>query len=299
MLRKPATKASVPVFCIGNLIAGGAGKTPTAIAVAKAARKMGLRPGFLSRGYGGSVHGATLVDVKQHSAHDVGDEPLIWALYAATVVSSDRPAGAQLLEEQGVDLIIMDDGFQNPSLHKDYNLVVVDARRGISNGYCIPAGPLRAKLQTQLSKASAVLLIGQSEAGTDIVRRCARSAKPVLTASIKPLKPRSWKGKEVLAYCGIADPQKFHASLKEVGAEVVQTRSFADHHPFTADECRELLTEAKAKGWTLATTEKDWVRLMRAGEQQEALRAASQVLQIELQFENPKLIELALQECIG
>jgi tetraacyldisaccharide 4'-kinase len=301
MMRPAVTAAasvSIPVFCVGNLIAGGAGKTPTAIAVAKIARKMGMRPGFLSRGYGGSVSAPTLVDVKQNSAHDVGDEPLILALYATTVVSADRPKGAQLLEEQGVDLIIMDDGFQNPSLHKDYSLVVVDARRGIGNGFCIPAGPLRAKLQTQLAMASSVLLIGQSAAGADIVRRCARSAKPVLSASIKPLKPRSWKGKEVLAYCGIADPQKFHASLADVGAEVMQTRNFADHHPFTSDECRELLKEVKGKGWTLATTEKDWVRLMRSGEQQEALRAASQVLQIELAFENPKLIELALQEAV-
>lgn len=298
MLRPPSAAASIPVFCIGNLIAGGAGKTPTAIAVAKIARKMGMRPGFLSRGYGGSINAPTVVDIKQHSAHDTGDEPLILAQYSTTVVSPDRPKGAQLLEEQGVDLIIMDDGFQNPSLHKDYSLVVVDARRGIGNGYCIPAGPLRAKLQAQLSKASSVLLIGQSKAGAEIVRHCARSAKPVFSATIKPLKPRSWKGKEVLAYCGIADPQKFHASLTEVGADVVQTRSFADHHPFTTEECRELIDDATAKGLTLATTEKDWIRLMRAGEQQQALRQESQVLQIELAFENPKLIELALQETI-
>lgn len=298
MLRGATGQASVPVFCIGNLIAGGAGKTPTAIAVAKIARKMGLRPGFLSRGYGGSLHSATVVDVKHHSSHEVGDEPLILALYAPTVVSSDRVKGAQLLEQEGIDLIIMDDGFQNPSLYKDYSLVVVDARRGIGNGYCIPAGPLRAKLRPQLSKASAVLLIGQSAAGAEIVRHCARSAKPVLSASIKPLKPRSWKDKQVLAFGGIADPNKFYESLGQVGAEVVLERSFADHHLYSADECQELMADAKSKGLTLATTEKDWVRLMRAGEQQEALRAECQVLQIELAFENQKLVELALNETL-
>ena len=298
MLRAASAETTAPVFCVGNLIAGGAGKTPTAIAVAKIARKMGMRPGFLSRGYGGNLRGPEVVDIKQHTAHDVGDEPLILAQYAATVISADRPRGAELLEEQGVDLIIMDDGFQNPSLHKDYSLVVVDARRGIGNGYCIPAGPMRAKLQPQLSKASAVLLIGQSAAGTEIVRHCARSAKPVLSATIKPLKPRSWKNTEVLAYCGIADPKKFHASLVEVGADIKLERSFADHHPFSADECRELMAEAKSRNLLLATTQKDWVRLTRAGEQQEALREASQVLQVELVFENPKLIELALQETI-
>ena len=144
-----------------------------------------------------------------------------------------------------------------------------------------------------------MLLIGQSEAGTEIVRQCARSAKPVLSAVVKPLKPRSWKNTEVLAYCGIADPEKFHASLAEVGADIKLERSFADHHPFTADECRELMAEAKSKNLLLATTQKDWVRLTRAGEQQEALREASQVLLVELVFENPKLIELALQETVN
>ena len=135
MMRQASSVASVPVFCVGNLIAGGAGKTPTSIAVAKIARKMGMRPGFLSRGYGGSLRGPEVVDIKHHSAHDVGDEPLILAQYAATVVSADRPKGADLLAEQGVDFIIMDDGFQNPSLHKDYSLVVVDARRGIGTHF--------------------------------------------------------------------------------------------------------------------------------------------------------------------
>ena len=150
---------------------------------------------------------------------------------------------------------------------------------------------MRAKLQPQLSKASSVLLIGQSDAGTEIVRSCARSAKPVLSAAIKPLKPRSWKNTEVLAYCGIADPEKFYASLVQAGAEVKLKRGFADHHPFTADECRELMEEAKSKNLTLATTEKDWVRLTHAGEQQEALREAND--KFERRFRG---IEAALSE---
>jgi len=298
MQRPSAAYSNAPVLCVGNLIAGGAGKTPTAIAIAKIARQMGLRPGFLSRGYGSSSNSPTLVDIKQHSAHDVGDEPLILALYANTVVSPDRPAGAAMLEAQDVDLIIMDDGFQNPSLHKDYSLIVVDAGRGIGNGFCIPAGPLRAGLQTQLAAATAVLLIGRSDAGTQVVRRCARIAKPVLSAGITVRKPTGWQDLDVLAYSGIADPSKFHASLTSVGANVVASRSFHDHHPFSAEECRELLAEAREKDLTLVTTEKDSVRLVRAGTVQQELRSASKTLFIDLGFENPKLVEMAIQTTV-
>lgn len=298
MKLKPSGRANVPVFCIGNLVAGGAGKTPTAIAVAKIARKSGLRPGFLSRGYGGHVRSATLVDPKTHTAVDVGDEPLILTQYGATVVSPDRPAGAMLLEEQGVDFIIMDDGFQNPALHKDYSLVVVDAGRGIGNGFCIPAGPLRAELRAQLAAASAVLLIGRSEAGAEIVRRCARIAKPVLSAEVKERKPREWRNRNLFAYCGIADPQKFLSSLQKVGANVVKSRQFNDHHPYSADECQELMQDAKSENLVLATTEKDAVRLTGAGGPQQDLKEKSKVLGIDLVFENPKLIEMAIQTTV-
>lgn len=298
MMQPAATISKVPVFCVGNLIAGGAGKTPTAIAVAKIARNLGMRPGFLSRGYGSNNSAPVLVDIKQHSASDVGDEPLILALYADTVVSADRPAGAALLAEREVDLIIMDDGFQNPSLHKDYNLIAVDSRRGIGNGFCIPAGPLRVDLQTQLAAAHSVVVIGQSAAGAAVVRRCARSAKPVLSADIRLRNPEVLLDQDVLAYCGIADPVKFHNSLVEAGANVVATRNFADHHPFTVEDCRELMAEAAAKRLKLVTTEKDSVRLVRAGSVQQELRSNSLVLHIDLQFDNPRLIEMAIEETL-
>lgn len=298
MGQPPATISDVPVFCVGNLIAGGAGKTPTAIAVSKIARDMGLKPGFLSRGYGGTKSAPVLVDIKQHSAHDVGDEPLILALYADTVVSADRPAGAAFLAERDVDLIIMDDGFQNPSLHKDYNLVVVDARRGIGNGFCIPSGPLRLDLQTQLAAAQSVLLIGQSPAGTEVVRRCARSGKPVLSADITLREMKKFKDVNVFAFCGIADPVKFYKSLAQAGANVMETRSFPDHHPYTLDDCRELMAAAASKKLKLVTTEKDNVRLVRAGSVQQELRNTSMVLPIDLKFDNPKLIEMAIKETL-
>ena len=298
MQSKPGHVSNVPVLCVGNLIAGGAGKTPTAIAIAKIARQSGFRPGFLSRGYGGNVHSPTLVDIKTHNCRDVGDEPLILGLYGETVVSPDRPAGAQLLEEQGVDLIIMDDGFQNPSLHKDYTLAVVDAGRGIGNGFCIPAGPMRAELKTQLAMASGLLLIGNSDAGTKIVRMSAKMAKPIITADIAVRKPEQWQGENVLAFAGIADPTKFYKSLETAGANIVATREFHDHHPYSDGECQELMAEAQAKGLTLVTTEKDAVRLVRTGGRQQELRKVCKVMHIDLSFENPKMVETMLRDTV-
>jgi len=298
MVAPPKAAVDIPVLCIGNFIAGGAGKTPTAIALSRIARNIGLRPGFLSRGYGGSVNEPTIVDAKTHNAHDVGDEPLILFQYAITVVSPDRPAGARLLQEQGVDIIIMDDGFQNPSLQKDYSLLVIDAGRGIGNGFCIPAGPVRATLSTQLSLSSAILLIGKSEAGTAMVRRAARAAKPVLNANMTRRSAMGWSDRKVIAYAGIADPSKFHRSLEEAGAQIVEKRNFHDHHPFSEEECRELLALADKEGLTLATTEKDAMRLARMGHAQEVLREKSRVLLVDLEFENAKMAELVLRDTV-
>ncbi|MEM9734393.1 MAG: tetraacyldisaccharide 4'-kinase [Pseudomonadota bacterium] len=298
MQAKPGSFANVPVFCIGNFIVGGAGKTPTALALAALAKNMGLKPGFLSRGYGGSVTKPTLVDPTVNNARDVGDEPLILALQGPTVVSTDRPAGARMLEEQGVDIILMDDGFQNPNLNKDYCLAVVDAGRGLGNGFAMPAGPLRAALRPQLARASAILLIGQSEAGTAVVRKAAKMAKPVLTGSIHVRQPDEWKGTRVLAFAGIADPTKFYRSVESCGAEIVIRRSFHDHHPFSAEECRELMAQAHKDELQLVTTEKDWARLVRMGEAQEALRAASKPLWVDMRFENPRMEEVMLRDCV-
>ncbi|MDD9909440.1 MAG: tetraacyldisaccharide 4'-kinase [Ahrensia sp.] len=288
----------VPVLCIGNFIAGGAGKTPTAIALAKLARDMGLRPGFLSRGYGGSVSKPTVVDLNSHNAHDVGDEALILVQYAVSVVSPDRPAGARLLIDEGVDFIIMDDGFQNPSLHKDYTLAVIDAGRGLGNGYCIPAGPVRATLEVQLAHASAILLIGQSEAGTAIVRQAAKAAKPVLNARMVSRNGVGWTGRKVLAFAAIGDPTKFFASLAKAGAELVERRSFHDHHPFTQEECRDLMAKADREGLTLVTTEKDAKRLMRMGAAQQALLSRSHVLFVDLVFDNAKMAQLVISDTL-
>ncbi len=296
MAARPSYAAQVPVICIGNFIAGGAGKTPTAIALARIARARGLVPGFLSRGYGGTASGAHRVDADRDTARTVGDEALLLAAHGPCVVSSDRVAGAKALEAAGVSLIIMDDGFQNPSLHKDFTLVVVDSNRSIGNGFVHPAGPLRAPLKVQLARASAVLVVGKSQGGVAVVRHAARMAKPVMTGLLQVPNPARWRGVKVLAYCGIGDPDKFFRSLEAVEAVIVERRTFPDHHPYEPADCDALLEQAAGLNAALATTEKDKVRLAGAGERQRALHDQSFALPVELIFENPKRGETIIDD---
>ena len=298
MGRKAGHVSSAPVFCIGNFVVGGAGKTPTAIAIAALARKRGLTVGFLSRGYGGQIAQPALVDIDRHNARDVGDEPLLLARHAPTVVSADRPAGADMLESVGVDFIIMDDGFQNPSLHKDFSLAVIDARRGIGNGFAFPAGPLRADMRTQLRAMSALLVVGAGEAGSGIVRKAARMARPVVNATVAPKPDLSWSGQKVFAYSGIADAEKFHTSLVQAGAEIADSRDFGDHHIYSIEDCHTLLDQ-QGDDIVLATTAKDAARLRGMGNMQQRLVEASRVLEVELAFENPRMIEMFIEKTIS
>lgn len=298
MLAKPTASIPIPVLCIGNFVVGGGGKTPTAIALAQIAKSKGLKPGFLSRGYGGKISIATVVDLEKHNALDVGDEPLLLAREAPTIVSADRIAGAELIFQQDCNFIIMDDGFQNPKLRKDYSLVVVDSKLGVGNGFSMPAGPLRVKLNIQLTKADGILIIGSEDGADSVIRTAAKAAKPIYSATTKVINPQQWKGKFILPYAGIADPHKFFESLRKVGAEIAQISPFADHHFFKADEAKELLGKAELMGAQLVTTEKDHVRLKGMGELQEKLAEKSVVSKIRLEFENPTIADLIFDKTI-
>lgn len=291
----PTAQVGVPVLCVGNFVSGGAGKTPTAIAICRAARKAGMKPGFLSRGYGGRIAGPVRVDPSRHGAHDVGDEPLLLAAEAVTVVSSNRPAGAARLVAEGCDFIIMDDGFQNPKLAKDFSIAVVDARRGVGNGFTMPAGPLRAPLARQMALADAIIVVGNSGRGDEVIREAARRARPVYLARTVPAGRSSWKRKPYLAYAGIADPSKLFSSLEECGADLVETRHFPDHHFYTDEEVEDLLADAYEKGLSLVTTAKDMVRLQGGGELQQRLADGSQVFAIDMKFEDPRTLTLILE----
>lgn len=289
----------IPVLCVGNFIVGGGGKTPTALALGAAAIAMGLRPGFLSRGYGGAATAPQLVDPGRHSASVVGDEPKLLAEVAPTAVAVDRKRGAALLADAGCDIIIMDDGFQSARLAIDYTVLVIDSGRGLGNGAVLPAGPLRAPLMDQIRHADALLVVGKDSAGDDAIRRTARGGKPVFEARIEARAPERMAGRRVMAFAGIADPHKFYGTLRSIGAEVVKTRDFPDHHKFSAADLGELAESAEQEGLQLVTTRKDAVRLDDGAAHGRAFLAGVDVLDIDLVFEPAQIAERFIRETLG
>ncbi len=286
MRRPPHYRPPVPVICIGNFVVGGAGKTPTALALARIARGRGLKPGLLASGYGGREAGPLLVDPHSHDADRVGDEPLLLAAAGPTVVANDRAAGARRLVEEDIDLIIMDDGFQNPSIAKDLSLVVVDAAVGIGNGRVVPAGPLRAPLQVQLKRADMLLVVGDGTAAEPLVRAAARTGRATLRGRLRPTKVREWRKQPILAFAGIGRPEKFFATLAEAHAPVMHTVSFPDHHRYSEAEAAELIAAADAGNLRLVTTEKDLVRLAGRSGAAGTLHSRAEALQVMLEFDN-------------
>jgi tetraacyldisaccharide 4'-kinase len=279
-------RAGIPVICVGNFTLGGAGKTPTVMMLAGLFASAGKRAFCLSRGYGGDVADAKLVDAHLDNAAQVGDEALLIAHVAPVIVARDRVAGAALAREHSAELIIMDDGLQNPSLMKDFTLAVVDARRGIGNGLVFPAGPLRAPLAAQLAQADGLLVVGDGNNAETVSEQCRSRGLPVFHGHLvpDPAAVESLKGRRVLAFAGIGDPEKFFATAVEAGIEVAQRCAFADHHRFTAEEAAELIMQAEHSGLALLTTEKDHARM--AGDPLlEALALRAHTLRVSLVVE--------------
>ncbi|HEY1709152.1 MAG TPA: tetraacyldisaccharide 4'-kinase [Rhizomicrobium sp.] len=243
------------VICVGNLTAGGTGKTPVVARIVSALRAKGKRAFVLTRGYGGHIATAVQVDPARHTAADVGDEALLLARNAPVIVSRDRRAGAVLADQLGADAIVMDDGYQNFALAKDLSLVVVDAEGGFGNGAVLPAGPLREPIEQGLSRTDAVVLIGNGSPDLKGFKGA------VLRARIAPRPATELSGRRVVAFAGIGRPEKFFQSLRDAGAEVVQTHRFADHHPYSAAELTRLAGIARTLDASLITTEKDYARL--------------------------------------
>ncbi len=296
--KAPRAPVDRPVLCIGNFTVGGAGKTPTALAIALAAIEAGIRPGFLSRGYQASIRTTTVVDPEKHNAHDVGDEPVLLARRALTVIAPNRLDGARRLIEEGADIIILDDGFQSAAIHFDHALLVVDDSRGIGNGHIIPGGPLRAPLVDQMRFASSLLVIGDGRAADPVVRCAGRAAKPVYTGRFTVPGFHQFRDRQFLAFAGIGNPGKFFDSLRSTGAKIVAQRSFADHHVFADDEIAEMLTLAERQGLGIVTTAKDMVRLKSGHGRSAELAQKAAVLNVELEFDPPDLPELLIRQTV-
>ncbi len=281
----------IPVICVGNLTAGGAGKTPVALHIGELLKRKNINGVFISRGYGGSQKSAILVDTKKHSAAQVGDEPLLLAQILPTIVGKNRIEAANLAIAQGAQVLVMDDGFQNPSLAKDLSFIVVDRRLSFGNERLLPAGPLREPVRTGLKRADAVIIINPANfmptSLPDIPFLLARSqAKSSMLAL---------KDKKIIAFCGIAVPQKFYYMLKNAGAEIIEKISFADHYHYTQKDLHQLRKKAKEHDALLVTTSKDAARIGKEFEQE--LKGIT-VAEMELKFENQDKLEALIETAI-
>lgn len=271
---KKSGKVKIPVICLGNITAGGSGKTPTAVTLAKLLQQEGYSPYFVSRGYGGTLSDIILTQDSAYTAAETGDEPLILCRTAPVSINPNRYQAALKAQKQGADIIIMDDGFQNPSLKKDISILIIDGGFGFGNKRPLPAGPLRENLPSGLRRADAALIIGEDK--TDSAKDI--KGLPIFRGKIKEIKPQI-KPARVIAFAGIGRPEKFYQSLENCGMNIISRHDFPDHHFYTENELQTLLKEAQDKEAELYTTAKDIVKIPLP------LRPKFKVLEIEIEIE--------------
>lgn len=299
-LKRKGYKSQIPVLCVGNYVLGGAGKTPTALALCSMLEEQGYRCVFLSRGYGGRFKGPLLVDLNKHTSKEVGDEPLLLARSAPTIISKSRVSGCHYCEQLNADIIIMDDGMQNPSLLKDLTFAVWDEVRGAGNGLPFPSGPLRGSFAIQECLAQAIILISpfEKESKNQSFSKVSDFNIPVFKSylKVKTREKEFIKGKNIIAFAGIGYPEKFFETVRECEAVLVQTHSFADHHPYQREDILKLLKQSKEEQAILLTTEKDYVRLLPVLSQDELKKIYT--LPVYLEFSEPhNIFSLIKEKC--
>lgn len=278
-------KISAPVICVGNLVAGGAGKTPVAIAIGEILKELNIDFVYLSGGYGGKIKDFTLIN-KAHNSFQVGDEPLLLSEIASVFVCKNRLFGAnEIAKQNNKNLIIMDDGLQNLSIKKDFSILVVDGNYGFGNGFAIPAGALRESIDFGIKKADLIIIIGEDK--NNIAKNYGKKTK-IIRAKIKPKNADKFITKPVIAFCGIGRPEKFFTSLENSDIKIINKFSYADHHHYSESEIKKMLDLASKNNVKLLTTKKDWVRLEKRYQKQ------IDYLDIDIEFDDKNYLEKKL-----
>ena len=255
-------KAKIPVICVGNLTSGGTGKTPLCATLAELAKDQGLKPVILSRGYGGTISEPVLLELDKYDAKQTGDEPRLLAQFAPVVIAHNRADGARFIEKtMSCNIIIMDDGLQNPQLEKDIKIGIFDGEIGIQNGRIFPAGPLRTSMREGKKMLDIILINGVDKHDITTMMKPVSALRFDLAPQNTPQNTKNLKAKNLIAFAGIGRPKRFFDMLCDKGYNLIQHYDFGDHHHYSEAELSRLLDEAKAKGAHLITTEKDWVRL--------------------------------------
>ncbi|WP_424810471.1 tetraacyldisaccharide 4'-kinase [Roseococcus sp. YIM B11640] len=290
-MARPGWAAPVPVICCGAATAGGAGKTTLAIDIGRRLAARGVQAHFLLRGYGGSVKGPVRVDPAIHDSEKVGDEALLLASLAPTWVSADRAEGARCAVAAGAEVIVMDDGLQNPTLVKTASLLTIDGVYGFGNGRVIPAGPLRESVASAMARCEAAVIIGQDEAGA--ADQLPPGTKVLRGQLVSGPEMAELAGQNVFAFCGIGNPRKFFITLRQGGAVVAGTESFADHYPYDAGDMQALLAQAERLNAIPVTTRKDWVRIP------PEFRSRVRVVTVTIEWEDPAQIEAILDRVMA